>query len=442
MAQSRAEAGEIPGLPANLPPGAGASIDVGLYNDFLGRGGGSDDFRTQQFILTGRLDQRWYLTLDNSILTRQEPGRRGRVDQLTATLAYAVIDQRGEDTHNRLLAGLGYRAHGNYAGERIQNGFHQLIGNDLEFLPYVDGEPDSPVAWFDAERQRSAGAGGAWHPGYWLRVSGLATADGQFDASLGAYATLEHDRITLWAGFRQDWRSGYGSLVMSAVADAESDTSAVFGLRWGALVVETVQQFNNDASYGAIRFVAAPGTRRPASVDASRYAVTTGIVLPDVQVSVEGRYAPGWLNRGATSWSTAVTAALFHGEPQLGDVNTLYTDTTELVLGVDRERPLIPGDGRSAWFAGVGLGARREQLFGDGVREGEKAEAVTGAVAQAGLGIRIRLNDLSPQWRLRLQVGASLSVPFESRTVAIGNEQRKVLEPTLSTRVSVLFEHR
>ncbi|MEO0998931.1 MAG: hypothetical protein AAFX58_15585, partial [Pseudomonadota bacterium] len=46
-----ADAGEIAGLPANAPASTDGGFTFGFYNDFLGRGGRNDDFRTQQLIL-------------------------------------------------------------------------------------------------------------------------------------------------------------------------------------------------------------------------------------------------------------------------------------------------------------------------------------------------------------------------------------------------------
>ncbi len=62
-------AGEIPGLPAGLPPFIERDLELNFGNDFLGRGASTDDFRTQQTILMARFGERWMALVDHSILT-------------------------------------------------------------------------------------------------------------------------------------------------------------------------------------------------------------------------------------------------------------------------------------------------------------------------------------------------------------------------------------
>ena len=433
-------AGEIAGLPANLPPGRVPAIDFGFYNDFIGRGGSTDDFRTQQLLLTASLDERWSLTVDHSILTQK--ALPGRVDQLSASLGYTFIDRQDTDRSARVVAGTGFRSQGDFAGERIQNGFHQLIGGGLEFLPYEPGERDSATAWLDARHRR-----GVWHglhgrAGYWLRGSALATTAGQFDASLGLYGTFETRHVEVWAGLRQDWRRGYDTPMMSAVADAEEDTAAVFGLRWGALVLETVQQFGNDASYGALRLVSTASARPSNGNDARQYAVDLGFQLPDVTLVAEGRWQPDRLNRRDGPWRTSLVARFAVGKPQVDGVNTLYVDSREINLGFDWERPLPMSTYPAAFYANAGLGFRSEQFFGEGALSGQTAASRSSALVQAGTGLRATLAESARRWRLRLQLGVNVSAPFDSGTVVIGGQPRKTLETAVSGRLSFTIEHR
>ncbi len=50
--------GEISGLPPQLPPFIESDLAVTFSNDFLGRGGSVDDFRTQQIIISAKLSDR------------------------------------------------------------------------------------------------------------------------------------------------------------------------------------------------------------------------------------------------------------------------------------------------------------------------------------------------------------------------------------------------
>ena len=435
-----AAAGEIPGLPANLPPSRVPALDFGFYNDFLGRGGSIDDFRTQQLLLTTRLGGRWSLIVDNSILTQQ--ATPGRVDQISASLGYELFNRRASDLSQRILVGGGLRVHENFGGERIQNGFHQLIGGELEFLPYERGEGNSGVAWIDAQHQRKVWKGRQGRAGYWLRGSALATSDGQFDSSLGIYATFETQHLEVWTGLRQDWRRGYETPVMAAVANAESDGAAVLGLRWGALVLETVQQFNNDASYGSLRLVSVPTAQRTSADNAPGLALELGFLLPDVQFVVAGRWQPSWLNRGGGSPQTSLATRLSYGKPQFGDENTLYVETQEINVGIDWEVPLSMSRLQSGLYASAGIGVRSEQAFGEGDRLGQAAGSASGALLQLGTGIRMTLAETARQWRLRLQLGVNVSAPFEAETRDIGDESRELLETTVTASVSVAIEHR
>ena len=63
------KAGEIPGLPPALLPIVDRDFAINFSNDFLGRGGSVDDFRTQQIILTAKISDRWLAIVDHSILT-------------------------------------------------------------------------------------------------------------------------------------------------------------------------------------------------------------------------------------------------------------------------------------------------------------------------------------------------------------------------------------
>ena len=99
-----AAAGEIAGLPANSPPIMERPLEFSFSNDFLGRGGSVDDFRTQQFIISGTIRDRWEITVDHSILTLIDVDEPVRTDQLSATLGDRVINSASDTTVNRLTA--------------------------------------------------------------------------------------------------------------------------------------------------------------------------------------------------------------------------------------------------------------------------------------------------------------------------------------------------
>jgi len=125
------KAGEIPGLPPALLPLIDRDFALNFSNDFLGRGGSVDDFRTQQIILTAKINDRWLAIVDHSILTLVDSPAPGRVDQLSGSLGYHLLNSTSADSVDRFTVGGGFRSVGDFAGERMQNGFHRLIGSNI-----------------------------------------------------------------------------------------------------------------------------------------------------------------------------------------------------------------------------------------------------------------------------------------------------------------------
>ena len=64
-------AGEISGLPPHMAPTVRPDYSFYLGNDFAAAGT-SDDFRTEQMIITGRLGDSWVAVVDHSIFTRED----------------------------------------------------------------------------------------------------------------------------------------------------------------------------------------------------------------------------------------------------------------------------------------------------------------------------------------------------------------------------------
>ena len=209
---SPAISGEMPGLQPQIPPFVERDLEVTFSNDFLGRGGSVDDFRTQQMVIAAGISERWLVLLDHSILTLGDAQQAGRVDQLSASVGYRLMNKVTDHSVSNLSAGMGIRNAGDFAGERMQNGFHRLIGSDVRSLPYSDADSTDATAWFDVDHYRD------------LRDF-------------------------------EKWRTGYTAAIVRETAIAEDDLAVAMGIRFGALVVETVQQLNNDASYGQLRLV-------------------------------------------------------------------------------------------------------------------------------------------------------------------------------------------
>ena len=431
-------AGEIPGLPPQMPPFIDRDLEVTFSNDFLGRGGSVDDFRTQQIIITAQLSDKWIALLDHSILTLSDETAPGRVDQLSGSLGYRVINSVSERRINRLVIGVGIRSVGNFAGERMQNGFHRLVGSDTESLPYTDANSSDVTAWFDADHYRRFGHSS--RTGYWLRASSLLTSGGQWDSSAGMYAVTSLSAVDIWLGVRRDWRSGYDDPVLQATAMAEDDVAVVFGARFGALVLETVQQVNNNASYGQLRLVSSGvRTTAPRNKD-TRLGLEAGFLLPDVQIRMAARYRTRLITSPNSRWREAAFVAVSYGEPQLKDNDSVFIRSGQLEIGLDFERPLSDQNGWLSAYGSAGAGWRNEQMIGANALEGESSETVGRGVLTFGTGLRIDAARIGDRWNFRIQLGVIGRLPFQDAELQIGALDLRVQEPAIDFMLGMTFD--
>ena len=427
-------AGEIAGLPSNTPPIFEKPIEFSFSNDLLGRGGSVDDFRTQQFIISGTVGERWELTLDHSILTQVDADEPGRVDQLSATLGYRVINNVTDTVVTRLTMGLGLRGYGDFGGERMQNGAHQLVRNSVEIVPYVDVERTDGVAWVDAQHfawLKGTKDPADWRWGYWLRGSALWASDGQVDAAAGAYAVAGKGSVDFWAGLRQDWRSGYEDPVLAETALAEEDLAAVLGFRWGPVVFETVQQFDNRASYGQVRLLARGfGEHRN---DSRQSPLTFGVefLVPDVHLNLRGRWRAAWLNRSA-GLSKSLFFVAGYGEPQHDDDPMIYRRSVQVAAGVEWEKHLDAADGWASVYGSAGLGWRQERIFGDDARAGQRSDTVSRGIVTGGVGVRFNGSELIRDYNFRIQLGLTAWIPFNDARLDMEGESFRVQQPAIA----------
>ena len=428
-------AGEIAGVPANTPPNVDAPLEFSFSNDFLGRGGSVDDFRTQQFIITGTIRDRWDLTVDHSILTLVDGDDPGRTDQLSATLGYRVLNRVSQATTTRLTAGAGLRAYGDYGGERMQNGFHRLVQSGVEVVPYTDLDRVDGVAWADGQRLeylKDSENYGGWRWGYWLRGSALWASEGQLDAALGAYAVAGRGAVDLWLGLRHDWRSGYEEPVLIETAAAEEDLAAVIGLRWGPVVFETVQQFDNKASYGQVRLLATGFGEQRSGSPRSRFAFGAGVTIPDVQMTLTGRWRAGRLNRPDATWQRSLFVTAAFGEPQVDDDPTVYLRSRQAGAGIEWERPLDVANGWASCYVAAGAGYRQERVFGESEREGQSSGSVSEGIVLGGLGLRFDGAELFSGYNFRIQLGLTGWVPFDEAQLVMAGETFEAMRPTVA----------
>jgi hypothetical protein len=433
-----ARGGEIPGLPPSLLPTIDRDFAFNFSNDFLGRGGSVDDFRTQQIIVTAKISDKWMALLDHSILTLTNSPAPGRIDQLSASLGYRLLDAGG----NTVLVGGGVRSVGEYSGERMQNGFHRLIGSNIDSLPYVASDETDLSLWIDASRQRDLRKVGGWQSGYWLRGASLATTGGQWDSTVSALATLSKNSIDIWAGLRHDWRSGYETdVVQMATARAEEDSAIVLGVRFGAFMLETVQQLNNDASYGQLVLVSSGVRTVNSYIDAPEYGVEFGFLVPDVELQLAGKKRTSLLVKESSIWRESALVDVRYGKPQYENDDSLYVESFQLSAGLEWERPVSVGNNWLSYYGALGGGWRSEQLYRDNLSVSEKSSTEGKVVLTGAAGIRFFATTMGANWNYRLQLGLSAVVPISDETVQLETEQFTLHEPKLAISLGMTFDH-
>lgn len=446
LATNPVSAGEIAGLMPPLPPYVEHDAGLVFSNDFLGRGGSVDDFRTQQVILSARLSSRWSALLDHSILTLGSGSETGRIDQLAASIGYDFLNRERPERQDRVVIGFGARAAGSFAGERIQNGFHRLIGSTLEALPYASSRGVDATAWVDAShyrRFRGGGDGGLlprWRKGAWFRAASLVTSGGQWDSTVSALAVVSRPSIDLWAGVRADWRTGYEDLVLAETARAEDDVAVVVGARYGALVIETVQQLNNDASYGQLRLVSTGRRNAPRREQPARVALDFGFSLPDVRMRLASRYPVSLPLFGGSRWQQSVLVAASYGEPQYGSDNSVFVRSGQLDLGVEFERPWRMDSDWLRLYAETSLGWREQAVIVVRELQETRSESVGRAALTLGGGVRVNAAGRSPGWALRIQAGIYGLLPLADAALEIDGEAYRVQEAELNLQLGFTVE--
>lgn len=427
-------AGDISGLPPSLPPGLERDFAINFSNDFLGRGGSVDDFRTQQFIVSANINEQWLALVDHSILTLSTPPAPARIDQLAASVGYRLI----ENDSIHVTIGGGVRGIDDFAGDRMQNGFHRLIGSKIESLAYTGSSDWDLTAWADFQLDRDLATWGNWNTGYSLRGGTLVASSGEWDSRLSAVATLQRNNIDFWLGLRADWRTGYDTdPVVAATADAEEDAALVLGLRFGALLLETVQQFGNESSYGQIMLVSSGARNSAISNARGKWAIDFSFVVPDVEVQLTGRTRRDFFVRATSAWREYLFARVRYGQPQYESRSEVYVETLQLGTGLEWERTLSRSTNWLDFYAGVGLAWRSEDL-----NYVAGAVAVDRAAATVSTGLRFFATTLGNRWNYRLQLGLSAVMPFGEKIVQVGAKPFTLQKETLGLTLGMSFDFR
>ncbi len=438
LVMSPAIAGEIPGLAPQLPPYHERDLEISFSNDFLGRGGSVDDFRTQQFTVSAKLSGRWLAVLDHSILTLDDGIDTGRADQLSASFGYQLINRNATGRTDTLIAGLGLRSSGDFAGDRIQNGFHRLIGSEIETLPYPDASSTDVTAWVDANHYRRLRASGdaglltSWERGIWLRAGSLLTSDGQWDGTTALLAVARRPSIDLWLGVRSDWRSGYDDVVLRETAAAEEDVALTLGVRFGPVVIETVQQRDNDASYGQLRLVSTGHRHSAAAAHGDRFELDFAVVLPDVHMRLAGKYPKRIFGSEGGAWRQSLLVAASYGEPQYGSNTRLFVRSGQLDIGLEFERPW---SGRAEWlsiYATTTAGWREQKLIALSAAQEQQSTGAGRAIATFSAGFRFNAAGTENRSGFRIQTGVVAALPLSGASLAVEGQSYRVQKSSIN----------
>lgn len=449
LAASGSLAGEISGLPAHLAPTVRPDYTFFFGND-LAASGTSDDYRTNQMIASARVRESWLTVLDHSVFTREDLAdtERGRIDTMTLSLGYEFFNVDDDVQQTSVLAGLAIRAVGNYEGERIQNGVHRLIESDTEAIPYTDTRQTDPAAWILAQHyQRFLAATGdsflnGWDIGYWARAGALATTDGQVDGVAGLYAVASRRQWDLWLGVRSDWRSGYDAdFVLHDTAAEEARAAVSFGVRFGALVLETVQRLDSSASYGQLSFVSSPRARARTTTNPVQGDLQLALQMPHMTFQVAARWYRRLFTANGSPWDEAILAEIRGGQPQLGRNPALFVDTSQISLGLEWSRRVTEQIDWLRFFTNAGAGWRSEQLLGREELRGEKSVSVDRGVLLAETGIEFDAAPLSRRLRLRLRFGVTGWQPASDAVVDVGGMAATIQKPGASVVVGWVFTY-
>jgi hypothetical protein len=434
LAQAVVMAGEISGIPPSLPPGVERDFVINFSNDFLGRGGSVDDFRTQQIIVSADINEQWLALVDHSLLTLSNTPAAARIDQMAASVGYRLMDKDGI----QVTVGGGVRSIDDFAGDRMQNGFHRLIGSKIEDLQYTGSSTMDLTTWADLQLYRDIAMLGSWTAGYSLGAATLVSSAGEWDNRLSALATMQRDSISLWLGLQGDWRTGYDAdPVLAATAGAEQDAALVIGMRFGALLLETVQQFGNDASYGQIMLVSSGARRSTVPYSRGKWAIDFSFVLPDVEVQLTGKTRREFFARKNPAWREFLFVRAQYGQPQYQSMSDVYIDTVQLETGLEWERSLLQNTNWLDWYAGAGLAWRSEEL-----NHAAAAVSVNRAAATLSMGLRFFATTLGQRWNYRLQLGLSAVLPFGENTVQAGADRFTLQQHRLGFALGMSFDFR
>jgi hypothetical protein len=443
---------QLPGLPPPLPPGIDRKFELLFANDFLGRGGTIDDFRTQQLGVVGAIAEEWTLIVDHSILTFEGPelSDHGRVDHLSMSVGYELVKIRGPSHVQTVEVGGGFRYSGEMGGAKMQNGFHQIVGSKPSALPYVSTDRVDGTLWLRLPRYgtlkkgaRLPGLGEGWDFLYWGRASTLLTTDAEWDGSVGLSAVATKGWFQLWVGVQGDWRTGHDrDPVSRETADFEEGAGGILGLRLGPFLIETLQGFDGEAAYGHLSLVSTGQGLKTLVSDSHSLSLQTGLEIPDVLATLQGRWSNCRLLGCSENWRRTVVLDFRYGKPQFRSEVDTYVATRQATISFELEKAPWPGHEWLTAFSALGGGWRIERLEeANHIVGGERSKTVGRAGLVSDLGLRLGTSAASSSLNLMLQIGLSGWIPGSGGTVEFGGEAKRLQRPGLALAFGAVLRY-
>ena len=422
-----AHAGKIPGLPAPLPPGRDGVLHLGIEDDLLGRGGEFDDHRTFQLSLDLRIGERWLVVVDQSLLTEEgptidvpDPGQEGRLDEWSLALA-----RRWQGAGGRMTMGGGLRGTGARNGARIQNGVHRMFDARIVDLPYQSGQTDA-IGWLALDREWMRAVGDRWRGGVWLSAAGELSSGGRGDATVAGLGLVRTRAFELRTGLRSEWREGYDGIVRSSTATSERGLFATFGVAVGPVDAETSQRFDGKEGYGRVTLTAGPGASTAPDVP-GRVALVAGLRAPRTAAHVDVAWSPSTRRMAPGAAETALTLGYLSGETPVDGSLDIFKSERQLSAGLE-----LRGTRRDGWLTplvDLGLGWRREALYGMRAHAGTRSDAVDRVVITAGTGLDMRMGTVAGRGTLSLRLSVDGWLPLGQGTTTFAGEDHQLQRP-------------
>lgn len=156
--------------------------------------------------------------------------------------------------------------------------------------------------------------------------------------------------------------------------------------RVGPLIIETQQNFDGEAAFGHFSLVSSGESVRETSSNASDFGLQYGLTVPDVYLSLQGRWniCEQWRCRNHSRRTAIIDVR--YGKPATGDNVNQFVNTMQVGVELEFEKVLHPSFDWLTSYAAFGVGWRREQLTGKGVLSGQQSDSVdrVGLIGDAG----------------------------------------------------------